>query len=59
MSWIDRRAEIIEKIRATLQKAKKKGLAVDDTKIRGQICAQYGCSWRTSLDYLRTARATR
>lgn len=58
-SWITRRRLIIERIRATLAKARQEGLEINDDKFIVEICMEYGCSRRTALDYLKSARLTK
>lgn len=57
--WIERRKFIISRIKATLSTAKEKGLVIDEDKLVNEICLEYGCSRRTALEYIKSAKIKR
>ena len=55
-SHADVRRARIEKIAATLAKAKEKGKEVSEDKLIGECCMEWGCKISTVKEYIKIAR---
>ena len=56
-SHADVRRERIDKIKNTLIEAKATGNPVDEDKLIGLLCYEYGCKEQTAKEYIKIARS--
>lgn len=52
MGWLERRKNILSKLRNTFIETAKQNKVLDREKLASQICLEHGSSRRTALEYI-------